>query len=76
MARGKPKPIVEEMEFIKCWNKHNGDAVGVAQELGMKYNSAWVRGSRLLKKHGIKGNVSNSLFEMNFEKLESENAGR
>ena len=67
-----PKPLVNDEVFIECWNRHKGDAQAVADELGLKYNSAWVRGSRLLKKHGIKGTVVSKVFNMNFEKLGSD----
>lgn len=68
---GRP-PLIHEDVFIKSWNRNNGNASKVAKELNIKYNSAWVRGSRLLKKRGIKGRVMNTTFNMNYEKLESE----
>lgn len=73
--RGSPPPLVQEDEFIKVWNKYAGEldhVQRVAKELNMKYNSAWVRGARLLKKHGVKNPGINKKFELTFEKLESE----
>lgn len=49
---GRP-PLVEEKLFIEVWNKHGGDHNKVAEELNIKSNTAWVRGNRLLKKHGV-----------------------
>lgn len=69
---GSAKPQVEEKVFIECWNRHGGNAELVAKELNMKYNSAWVRGTRLLKKHGIENPGIYKTFDLNFEKLESE----
>lgn len=71
--KGGAQPIVDDETFIRSWNDHSGDARKVAKELGMKYNSAWVRGTRLLKKYGVQKPGINMTFDMNYEKLESEN---
>lgn len=68
MVRGV-KPMIDEMTFIQCWNKHSGDARIVAKELGMKYNSAWVRGTRLLKKYGVKNPSTKITFDLRFEDM-------
>lgn len=70
--KGGAKPIVDEETFIRSWNEHSGDARKVAKELGMKYNSAWVRGARLLKSRGVKNPGVKKTFDLNYERLESE----
>lgn len=68
-SKGGRPTLVDEETFIKSWNKNSGDARLVAKELNMKYNSAWVRGARLLKKHGVKNPGTNKVFEMRYEDM-------
>ena len=66
------KPLFDEETFINCWNANGGDYNKVAKDLNMKPNSAWVRGTRLLKKYGVKNPGIYKKFDLDFEKLESE----
>lgn len=69
---GRP-PLVEEKTFIEVWNKHGGDFHAVAKELNMKPNSAWVRGNRLLKKHGVqRTKYAKATFELRYEDMRHE----
>ena len=67
MTMGRP-PLIDDKTFIQVWNENNGDVSKVSQKLGIKYNTVWVRGNRLLKKQGINPNTKTD-FTLRYEDL-------
>lgn len=63
------KPLVSDKDFIECWNKHLGNAVAVAEELNLKRNTTYVRGSRLLRKYGMLRQRNTGRYELKFEEI-------
>lgn len=65
---GRP-PLVDEKTFIDVWNDNAGDHNKVAKELNIKPNTAWVRGTRLLKKYGVKNPGRYKVFDLRYEDM-------